>query len=308
MNLEDFGLCDEAFKKIGMVVSAYVAVRIVCYIWYFIRTYVLTRLGFRKNLLDYGSWAVITGATDGIGKEYAKQLASAGLNIVLISRSKQKLETVAAEIRKSSGVETLTIVYDFTDIEGFEALDEILNGLDVGVLVNNVGMAYGKSLKFFHQCESEKLAAIMKVNMFSVLHMTHIIQRGMMERRRGAIVHISSGSILLKAAGLNVYPTTKQFVLNLVESLQLESEGVVDHQVLTTMYVESKLSQVKATFTIPSASQYVSSAIQTIGIAPVTCGYPSHELVYLLLRAVPKNISAIGHRIIRKIKSTNKNE
>ena len=308
MELKNIMLSDETFQRIGLVISVLAFFRIICFSWYFIRTYILTRLGFRKNLMEYGKWAVITGATDGIGKEYARQLAEEGLNIVLISRTKEKLEAVASEIRNKSKVETLTIVYDFTDIEGFDALNEILNGLDIGLLINNVGMAYGGPLKMLHQCDINKISDIMKVNTFSVLHMTHFIQKGMMKRKRGAIVHISSGSIFLKAPGLNVYPATKQFVLKLVESLQLECEGTVDHQVLTTMYVESNMSKVKATFTIPSARDYVSSAIKTIGVAPVTCGYPSQEIVYLLLNAVPKDFSAFCYKTMRKLKRTNKNE
>ena len=306
--MESMMLSDETFQSIGLFISMLAFFRIICFVWYFIRTYLFTRLGFHKDLKKYGKWAVITGATDGIGKEYAKQLAEEGLNIVLISRTKEKLEAVASEIRKKSKVETLTIVYDFTDIEGFDALDEILNGLDIGVLINNVGMAYGRPLKMLHQCDIDKVSNITKVNIFSVLHMTHFIQKGMMKRKRGAIVHISSGSIFLKAPGLNVYPATKLFVLKLVESLQLECEGIIDHQVLTTMYVESNMSQVKATFTIPSASDYVSSAIKTIGVAPVTCGYPSHEIVFLLLTAVPKDFSAFCYKMMRKLKGTNKNE
>ena len=308
MKVEDIMFSDETFRKIGMIISIFAFVRVFCFAWYFIRTYYLTRLGFRNDLKKYGKWAVVTGATDGIGKEYAKQLAGEGLNVVLISRSKEKLEAVACEIRSLSQVETLTIVYDFTDIEGFEALGEILNGLDIGILINNVGMAYGRPLKMLHQCNIDKLSDIMKVNTFSVLHMTHMIQKGMMKRKRGAIVHISSGSIFLTAATLNVYPATKMFVLKLAESLQLECEGLVDHQVLTTMYVESNMSQVKSTVTVPSAADYVTSAIRTIGVAPVTCGYPSHEIVYLVLTLVPKNLSAMCYKLVRKLKRPNKNE
>ncbi|XP_063110087.1 17-beta-hydroxysteroid dehydrogenase type 3-like [Cavia porcellus] len=91
-----------------------------------------------------GAWAVVTGATSGIGKAYAHELARRGLDIVLISRSLSKLEQEAREIERLHGRSTRIIQADFTGgLEIYGAIEAGLRGLEIGVLVNNVGMAYG---------------------------------------------------------------------------------------------------------------------------------------------------------------------
>ncbi len=89
----------------------------------------------------YGGWAVVTGSTDGIGKEYAHAIAKRGMNVVLISRNETKLRAVADEISRSSGVTVKWIVADFTG--GRETIAQIeleLKKYEVGLLVNNVGV------------------------------------------------------------------------------------------------------------------------------------------------------------------------
>ncbi|XP_057603461.1 very-long-chain 3-oxoacyl-CoA reductase isoform X1 [Hippopotamus amphibius kiboko] len=89
-----------------------------------------------------GEWAVVTGSTDGIGKSYAEELARHGMKIVLISRSQDKLNQVSSEIREKFKVETKTIAVDFTSEDIYDEIKTSLAGLEVGVLVNNVGMSY----------------------------------------------------------------------------------------------------------------------------------------------------------------------
>ena len=108
-----------------------------------ITSYILPRILHPDDLVSrYGEWAVVTGCTQGIGKSYVKQLAKRGMDIVLVSRSEEKLEAVAQEIRTTYGVETLVIVADFTDAGIIPTIvDKIKKSeIDVGVLVNNVGI------------------------------------------------------------------------------------------------------------------------------------------------------------------------
>lgn len=90
-----------------------------------------------------GSWAVVTGATDGIGKGFAQQLAKQGLNLVLVSRSLDKLTTVAREIEEKFDVKTKVVDIDFTvDRDAQSRLETETKDLNVGVLINNVGVSY----------------------------------------------------------------------------------------------------------------------------------------------------------------------
>ena len=105
---------------VGFLTLGLFTYRILCFLWILLRCYVLTSFGFVKNLNTYGEWAVITGASDGIGKEYALQLASRGLNIVLISRTKAKLERVENEIKEQYNVLTKIICFDFSKTDGYD--------------------------------------------------------------------------------------------------------------------------------------------------------------------------------------------
>ncbi|XP_042820747.1 testosterone 17-beta-dehydrogenase 3 isoform X3 [Panthera tigris] len=94
----------------------------------------------RSFLKSMGQWAVITGAGDGIGKAYSFELARQGLNVVLISRTLKKLQAIAAEIECTTGSSVKIIQADFTKDNIYEHIREKLEGLEIGILVNNVGM------------------------------------------------------------------------------------------------------------------------------------------------------------------------
>ena len=92
-------------------------------------------------LVRYGEWAVVTGSSQGIGRSYARELARRGMNIVLVARSKDRLNMVAQEIKEEFGVKTNIIVVDFTDNKAVNTVIKELDKLklDIGILVNNVG-------------------------------------------------------------------------------------------------------------------------------------------------------------------------
>ncbi|GAB1298304.1 Testosterone 17-beta-dehydrogenase 3 [Apodemus speciosus] len=102
-------------------------------------------LSFRKAvprsfLRSMGQWAVITGAGDGIGKAYSFELARHGLNVVLISRTLEKLQAIAEEIERTTGSRVKIVQADFTREDIYDHIKEQLEGLEIGILVNNVGM------------------------------------------------------------------------------------------------------------------------------------------------------------------------
>jgi short-subunit dehydrogenase len=153
--------------------------------------------------------ARIAGATDGIGKAYAEELASQGLNITLISRNEEKLQMVARHIADTYEVETDVIVADFSQgREIYAPIREALRDKEIGILVNNVGVFYPHP-QYFTQLSEDKLWDIVNVNIAAASLMVHIVLPGMVERKKGAIVTISSGSCCKPTPQLAAFSASK---------------------------------------------------------------------------------------------------
>lgn len=286
-------------EVLGFVTCFVIGLKSVFFMWQMFRCYFLTKLGFTCDLQQFGEWAVVTGATDGIGKEYARQLAKKGFNIVLISRTGTKLKDVALEIENDFQIETKILQFDFTKTSGYERIENVVNDLDIGILVNNVAMA-SRSFTAFHECDMENAVATLQCNIFSDVRMTNIVLKGMTRRGRGAIIHLASSVMYLDAPYVNVYGPSKNFMRKFVKSLQLEYSGQIFHQLVAPAFVATNMSRRKISFWIPSAEDFVYSAIRTIGITEVTCGYFLHELQALLLCYLPQFVITYAIRKLSK--------
>ncbi|CAN0896344.1 Very-long-chain 3-oxoacyl-CoA reductase 1 [Linum grandiflorum] len=168
-----------------------------------------------KNLLDYGQWAVITGPTEGIGKAMAFELASKGLNLVLVGRSPSKLRTTGDEITSRFGTETKTIVVDFAVMRGYqisEAVAKGIEGLDVGILFNNAGVSYPFA-EFFDEVGSEVVERLLRVNAEAATWVVKAVVPAMLSKRKGAVVNIGSGSSVVVPSYplVTVYAATKAY-------------------------------------------------------------------------------------------------
>ncbi|KAM6223646.1 very-long-chain 3-oxoacyl-CoA reductase-B-like [Rhynchocyon petersi] len=223
----------DALSALGALTVAWVALRVM---WKVGRNvYVFLLPSVRRDacwLRSHGAWAVVTGATDGIGKAYAHALARRGLNMVLISRNLDKLEQEAKEIERLHGTLTRVIQVDFTGgLEIYEAIEEGLKGLEIGILVNNVGMPFGNKLGKMLNSENlaKRLSNIINCNMMSMAQMTRIILPQMVSRHRGIIINISSAVEKRPTPFLAVYSATKAFVQSFSRAVGAEysPEGVI---------------------------------------------------------------------------------
>lgn len=166
-----------------------------------------------KNLKKYGSWALITGPTDGIGKAFAFQLARKGLNLVLVGRNPDKLKDVSEAIKSKFGsTQIKNVVVDFSgDLDdGVSRIKEVIEGLDVGVLINNVGVSYPYA-RFLHEVDDKLLSDLIKVNVEGTTKVTQAVLPGMVKRKKGAIVNIGSGAAIVIPSDplYSVYAATK---------------------------------------------------------------------------------------------------
>ncbi|GJN41369.1 hypothetical protein PR202_gn00736 [Eleusine coracana subsp. coracana] len=184
---------------------------------------------------SYGSWAVITGPTSGLGRSMARELAGLGLNLVLVGRDPAKLRVLSDAITRSHGIETKTVVFDLSLVstaqgdEAMQRLREAVDGLDVGVLVNNAAVAKPGAM-FLHEAGVEPLMRIVRVNLLALTQVTAAVLPGMVARGRGAVVNIGSGSSLALPSFplFSVYVATKRYVAAFSRSLYAEykSKGI----------------------------------------------------------------------------------
>ncbi|XP_050444395.1 very-long-chain 3-oxoacyl-CoA reductase-like [Adelges cooleyi] len=253
-----------------------------------------THIDFRST----GKWAVVTGSTDGIGKAYAEQLAKMGMAIVLISRTESKLEHTAKYIRNTYGVETKIIIADFTE-EGsalYSRITKELDGMDIGVLINNAGQCYPHPEYFLNFTRDDPvLDNIVKCNILSVINMCRIVMPGMVKKRRGVIVNIGSASAPCPCPLLTVYGSSKKFVEKFSEDLGTEYKrfGIIIQCVMPG-YVVTKMSKIeKPSWIAPTPEKYVQSALTTTGVEALTTGYFPHTLLINLILFM-KSISPSG--------------
>lgn len=153
-----------------------------------------------------------------------------GLNIYLISRTEAKLQAAAAEIAREYGVETKYFAADLaaagmepTDKPCWTDLKSALSNVDIGILVNNAGLSYSYP-GYFHEVDQATVHNILALNNAALVKMTYLVLPGMLERKRGAIMNISSGSATLVAALplLTEYAASKAFVDAFSKSLAEE--------------------------------------------------------------------------------------
>lgn len=250
-----------------------------------------------KNLNNYGSWALITGATDGIGKAFANQLARQGLNLILVSRNLNKLKTVSAEIRAQfPHLKIKVVAQDFSGniSAGAGLIEEAVKGVEVGVLINNVGITYPRAM-YFHEVEEEVVKGIIRVNLKGTTWVTRAVLPGMLNRKRGAIVNVGSGaSIVVPSHPLyTIYAATKAYIDKLSRSLYVEYKlRGIDVQCQVPLYVATNLASKvasieKSSMFVPSPEDYAKAAIRQIGYEPRCTPYWSHAVQWCFARLLP---------------------
>jgi 17beta-estradiol 17-dehydrogenase / very-long-chain 3-oxoacyl-CoA reductase len=275
LGLSPHGCSQCTVTKYAMYALAFIGLLTVSYyVLTLLRTVLDTTLRRGVDLKHFGAkkgaWAVVTGATDGIGKAFSQQLAKAGFNIVLVSRTLRKLNACAEEIKIKYDVETKVIAIDFSraDASDYDHLRNVVQDIHVGVLVNNAG-TINESLTRFQDESMEMLEAIVEANVAAQVRVTRIILPQMTARKNGLIINFGSLSAVAITPLRATYCASKSFVRSWSQALgeELAGQGVLV-ECLDTSYVASNMTKMhNTTWSIPSADTFVSHALKRIGIA-----------------------------------------
>ncbi|KAJ7328994.1 3-ketoacyl-CoA reductase [Mycena albidolilacea] len=265
--LGSFGAGRFAYQTLSVLLQTFILQGLAC----------LKRFGAKK-----GAWAVVTGASDGIGKEFALQLAGRGFNVLLVARNAALLGAVGEEIQvKYPGTQTAVHTIDFAAAEdrAYDALTTELDAFDIGVLVNNVGKSHAMPAYLIDTPVTE-IEDIVRIN-----------------PKRGLVLNISSFAGAVPSPMLATYSGTKAFLVTFMSALAEEVRAhniVVEH--VNTYFVVSKLSKIRRpSLLIPTPRAYVRSVLSKIGLACGAAGgarpgtstpYWSHAAVEYVLNAV----------------------
>ncbi|XP_040397245.1 testosterone 17-beta-dehydrogenase 3 isoform X1 [Cygnus olor] len=235
-----------------------------------------------------GEWAVVTGAGDGLGKAYSFELAKRGLNVVMISRTLEKLQRVATEIEQATGQKVKVIQADFTRNSVYENIEKGLQGLEIGVLVNNVGMLHNPlPCRFLNAPDVDE--NLVNCNIISATKMTQIILKQMEPRQKGLILNLSSGLGTFPCPLYTMYSASKAFICTFSKALQAEyrAKGIIiqvvaPYGVSTPMTMHQKPGLITKT-----AEEFVSESLDYVTFGDEIFGCLAHEILACVLRLVP---------------------
>ena len=218
----------------------------------------------------YGKWALITGASSGIGAEFALQLAALKFNLVLVSRRKDKLDQLSAELIAKFNIETLVISLDLSKPDFLETIQQQTNHLDIGLLINNAGFAITGS--FLNDQLANQLS-LLDVNCKAPLILSHYFGNRMLSSGSGGIINIASTAAFLPLPFWSNYAASKAYLLSFSEGIwhELKNAGI----------------DVWAVCPGPTQTEFADTAKVNLG------GMTAKEVVDCSLKNIGKNSSVI---------------
>jgi short-subunit dehydrogenase len=170
------------------------------------------------------NFTLVTGASTGIGRELALIAAAKGCSLVLVARSEDKLSELARTIRENHRVRVEVVALDLSDPEAPSILLREMKRREVVVeaLVNNAGFG---SLGRFHETSIDRQLEMLRLNVLTLTHLTHLFLPAMLERRHGLILNVASTAGLQPGPWMAVYYASKAYVLSFTEAIAEELRG-----------------------------------------------------------------------------------
>ncbi len=258
----------------------------------------LSRERFQPQRLSlrvrYGDWALITGASSGIGAEFARALARDGVSLVLAARRAEKLEQLAQELREKGGVRVRCVPCDLATEAGVRTLLAAVADLELAILINNAGVGY---VGHFHEQDPARLAAMVQLNCAAPVALTAALLPKMVARKRGAVIFTGSISGSQPLPLHSLYSATKVFDNFLGESLwgELQGSGV---DVLSLLPGSTDTEFASSADELPhegaSSAEVVSGALVALGHQPsVIVGWFNWLRANAGMRLLPRSVLAL---------------
>ncbi len=239
----------------------------------------------------YGPWALVAGGAKGIGEAYSRHLAAKGLNLVVIDADAEALGRFAVTVAREYGVECLPLAIDLARSDLLASVTDAIGGREMGMLVYNAGLA---DVGPFYKAETGLDHELKKIaiNVTGPLVLTYHFARGMLARRRGGIILMSSGAGLQGSPYYAHYSATKAYDTTLAEALWREfSPYAVDVLACVAGMTLSSVSDAyahldRSTFQTPD--ELVEEAMAALGRQPTLIANAFNRKGQALLRDLPR--------------------
>jgi short-subunit dehydrogenase len=243
----------------------------------------------------YGPWALVTGGSRGLGAEFANQCAERGLNIILVATNEELLKKQSDAIKTKHSVAVKTIVCDLSQESILPCITPVTDSLEIGLLVNNAGVS---KVHPFLKDSLDYLVKQLHINARAGLVLAHHFGKKMVERKKGGIIFLSSGSAMFGTAYCANYAGTKAYNLIVAETLwyELKKYGI---DVLGFMAGSTKTPGWDANHPKPNkmvkvmdVKSAVAEALQALGKRPSLIAGRSNRLGYFFMRRIlPRSLA-----------------
>lgn len=251
----------------------------------------------------YGKYALVTGASSGIGKALAIEVAKKGLNVVLVARGIAELEATKKEITAKYKVDVQTVSADLGNPESIEALIAATNQFEIGLFIPTAGM---ETNGLFTKISLERELAVIQINVVSTLQLTHHFTKKMIERKRGGVLLVSSLSGHMPNPYFANYAGAKAYILNFGLSLYAELRGKnIDVSILspgltnTPMAKNTGMQWDKTPMKPMEASEVAAIAISKLGkVVSIVPGGRNKMMAFMAKFMTP---FAMGSRVNEKM-------
>lgn len=249
-------------------------------------------------LQRYGSWAIVAGASEGLGAEYAKRLAERGLNLILVARREALLHPLAAKLEQDHKIRTKPLVLDLASHNAAEQIVHQTMDLDVGLLVYNA--AFSAVGPFLDHSMDDHMREL-HTNIHSPFKLVYLLGQRMIARKHGGIILMSSLSAFQGSAYISTYAATKAFNIVLAESLWEEwrDRGVdvlvcISGAIKTPNYLASQPTQTGGLGDMTMMpDEVIESALEALGRQPYVIPGRMNRLASFVMRHLLPRKTAI---------------
>src|ERR1022692_546321 len=211
-------------------------------------------LSVECSQIQMNQWALITGASAGIGSELAKLFAGDKFNLVLVARNEARLNQLAAELRSQNGIEAKVVAKDLSSATAPQEIFDAVRDTPVSILVNNAGSGWHGA---FAETELQRALDIMHLNMDALVRLTHLFVQPMLARCAGKILNVASTAAFQPGPLISIYYASKAFVYSFSYALaeELTETGVTVTTLCpgttqTEFFERGNFGPVRASFTM----------------------------------------------------------